>query len=91
MLVGNPQIVASRSKFYTLNTTKQYYIAERSYTPIPTFSTLDFSDESLTIKTYDSDGNKYAYDVIIKKDEKATSIEKMKTSMESLDTINMTI
>ncbi|MCB5599062.1 hypothetical protein, partial [Thomasclavelia ramosa] len=30
---------ASGSKFYTLNTVKQYYIAERSNAPEPTFST----------------------------------------------------
>ena len=51
---------ASGSKFYKLATTKQYYIAERSNTQIPTFSTIDFSDESIVIKTYDYNGNKYA-------------------------------
>ena len=54
---------ASGSKFYTLNTVKQYYIAERSNTPEPTFSTIDFSGDSLTIKTYDYNGQKYANDV----------------------------
>ena len=53
---------ASGSKFYKLATTKQYYIAERSNTQIPTFSTIDFSDESIVIKTYDYNGNKYADD-----------------------------
>ena len=53
---------ASGSKFYTLNTVKQYYIAERSNTPEPTFSTIDFSGDSLTIKTYDYNGQKYAND-----------------------------
>ena len=53
---------ASGSKFYKLAATKQYYIAERSNTQIPTFSTIDFSDESIVIKTYDYNGNKYADD-----------------------------
>lgn len=58
---------ASGSKFYKLATTKQYYIAERSNTQIPTFSTIDFSDESVVIKTYDYNGNKYADDYTLYK------------------------
>lgn len=58
---------ASGSKFYKLATTKQYYIAERSDTQIPTFSTIDFSDESIVIKTYDYNGNKYADDYTLYK------------------------
>lgn len=58
---------ASGSKFYKLATTKQYYIAERSNTQIPTFSTIDFSDEFIVIKTYDYNGNKYADDYTLYK------------------------
>lgn len=58
---------ASGSKFYKLATTKQYYMAERSNTQIPTFSTIDFSDESIVIKTYDYNGNKYADDYTLYK------------------------
>lgn len=58
---------ASGSKFYKLATTKQYYIAERSNTQIPTFSTIDFSDEYIVIKTYDYNGNKYADDYTLYK------------------------
>lgn len=58
---------ASGSKFYKLATTKQYYIAERSNTQIPTFSTIYFSDESIVIKTYDYNGNKYADDYTLYK------------------------
>lgn len=58
---------ASGSKFYKLATTKQYYIAERSNTQIPTFSTIDFSDESIVIKTYDYNGSKYADDYTLYK------------------------
>lgn len=58
---------ASGSKFYELNATKQYYIAERNNTPVPTFSTIDFTDNSFTIKTYDNTGVKYAGDFTITK------------------------
>lgn len=81
---------ATGSKFYTLNQTKQYYLAERSNNPIPTFSTIDFTKDSMTIKTYDVEGQKYANDVTIKKDDKAVSIEEMKKTVKALDTSVMT-
>ncbi|MFR2768937.1 MAG: hypothetical protein ACLTAI_11860 [Thomasclavelia sp.] len=81
---------ASGSKFYTLNTTKQYYIAERSNNPIPTFSTIDFSSDSLTIKTYDYSGAKYAYDVTLTKDGNVTSIMEAKDDVATIDTTNLT-
>lgn len=81
---------ASGSKFYTLNTVKQYYIAERSNTPEPTFSTIDFSGDSLTIKTYDYNGQKYANDVTLSKDGNAKSIEEMKNEVAAIDTVNVT-
>ena len=81
---------ASGSKFYTLNTVKQYYIAERSNTPEPTFSTIDFSGDSLTIKTYDHNGQKYANDVTLSKDGNAKSIEEMKNEVAAIDTVNVT-
>lgn len=81
---------ATGSKFYTLNTTKQYYLAERSNTPIPTFSTIDVSADELTIKTYDYDGNKYANDVTIQKNDGATSIIEEKNEVESIDADTIT-
>lgn len=81
---------ASGSKFYTLNTVKQYYIAERSNTPEPTFSTIDFGGDSLTIKTYDCNGQKYANDVTLSKDGNAKSIEEMKNEVAAIDTVNVT-
>lgn len=81
---------ASGSKFYTLNTVKQYYIAERSNTPEPTFSTIDFSKDSLIIKTYDYNGQKYANDVTLSKDGNAKSIEEMKAEVAKIDTANVT-
>lgn len=75
---------ATGSKFYDLTTDKQYYLAERSNNPIPTFSTLDFSENELTIKTYDYQGNKYAFDVTLKKDQNQTSINELKTELNTL-------
>lgn len=51
---------ASGSKFYNLATQKQYYIAERSNNQLPTYSTIDFSDQAFTIKTFDYTGAEYA-------------------------------
>ena len=81
---------ATGSKFYALSTDKQYYLAERSNNPIPTFSTIDFTSDSFTIKTYDVNGDKYANDVTIKKDKKATSIEELKADLQSMDKVDMT-
>ena len=58
---------ASGSKFYGLAKEKQYYIAERSNAQKQTFSTLDFSGDTLTIKMYDIDGNPYGSDYTITK------------------------
>lgn len=81
---------ATGSKFYTLNTTKQYYLAERSNTPVPTFSTLDVSADELTLKTYDYEGNKYANDVTIRKTDGETSIIEEKDAVEKMDLSVMT-
>lgn len=81
---------ATGSKFYTLNTTKQYYLAERSNTPIPTFSTIDVSSDKLTLKTYDYEGNKYANDVTISKTDGETSIIEEKATVEKMDLSVMT-
>ncbi len=81
---------ATGSKFYTLNRTKQYYIAERSNTPIPTFSTIDVSEDELTIRTYDYEGNNYANAVTIQKTDKGTSILEEKNEVEKIDLTTMT-
>lgn len=60
---------ASGSKYYTLNKTAQYYLAERVKNDTPSFSKLEISDESLTIITYDYEGNAYAGSFTIQKDE----------------------
>ena len=76
---------ASGSKFYALNATKQYYVAERSNHEVPTFSTIDFSGNQLTVKTYDYDGNKYADDFTITKDVDQDAIQDAIASAQSID------
>lgn len=79
------------SKFYTLNTTKQYFMAERSNNPVPTFSTLDVSADALTLRTYDFEGNKYANDVtIVKNDDERESITDVKNEVQNMDTTTLT-
>ena len=51
---------SSGSKMYGLTASKQFYVAERSNQPLPTFSILSVGKDSLTIKTYDSKGEPYA-------------------------------
>ena len=67
---------ASGSKFYNLATQKQYYIAERSNNQLPTYSTIDFSDQAFTIKTFDYTGAEYAKPFTIKKESAQQLIKK---------------
>ncbi len=76
---------ASGSKFYDLAATKQYYIAERSNTQLPTFSTIDFTSNSLTIKTYDYNGNKYADDFTITKNVDKDTLLELVEQAENID------
>lgn len=65
---------ASGSKFYNLATKKQYYIAERSNNQLPTYSTINFTDTTFTINTYDYNGEEYAKPFTIEKSgDKATA------------------
>ena len=75
---------ASGSKFYKLATTKQYYIAERSNTQIPTFSTIDFTDNSFVIKTYDYNGNKYSDDYTLYKTNDDISMKELISESEKI-------
>lgn len=43
---------ASGSKYYELSTVQQYYIAARSQDALPTYSTIEMTDNSFQIKTY---------------------------------------
>ena len=53
-----------------------YYIAERTNACLPSFSTIDFTDDSFTIKTYDYNGNRYADDFTITKKGISTLLDK---------------
>ncbi len=48
---------ASGSKFYDVNTTKQYYADKVSQTKDPTYSTIAIKDGSFTIQTFDAAKN----------------------------------
>lgn len=65
----------SGSKYYDLLNYTPYYIAERTNKDLPSFSTIDFTNGSLTLKTYDYNGNKYANDFTIKKTDTAVSVD----------------
>ena len=53
-----------------------YYIAERTNACLPSFSTIDFTNGSFTIKTYDYNGNRYADDFTITKKGISTLLDK---------------
>ena len=74
----------SGSKYYNLLNYTPYYIAERTNACLPSFSTIDFTDDSLTIKTYDYNGNRYADDFTITKSDDAQSVDDVITSAEEL-------
>lgn len=76
---------ASGSKFYNLASTKQYYIAERTNAQLPTFSTIDFTGSSLTIKTYDYNGNKYADDFTLVKNADKDSVLNILSEIDNLN------
>lgn len=75
---------ASGSKFYNLATQKQYYIAERSNNQLPTYSTIDFSDQAFTIKTFDYTGAEYAKPFTIKKESQKDSAQQLIKKAEGL-------
>lgn len=51
---------SSGSKMYNLAPSRQYYVSERSNDLTATFSSLTVSENTLTLKTYDIQGNTYA-------------------------------
>lgn len=70
---------SSGSKRYELAKKKQFYVAERSNQPVPTFSTLNITGNTLTLRTYDYNGKKYADDFqIIKTAAKENPIRTIK-------------
>ena len=65
----------SGSKYYNLLKYTPYYIAERTNDTVPAFSTIDFTDGSLTLKNYDYNGNTYADSFTINKTSENASVE----------------
>ncbi len=64
---------SSGSKMYGLTNPKQYYVAERSNNPLPTFSVLTVAGNTLSLKTFDQDGKPYADDFTIRKTKKKSN------------------
>ncbi|MDO5401806.1 MAG: metallophosphoesterase [Eubacteriales bacterium] len=73
----------SGSKYYNLLNYTPYYIAERTNACLPAFSTIDFTGGSLTIKTYDYTGAKYADDFTITKTDSGMSVDEVIASAET--------
>lgn len=81
---------ASGSKFYNLATKKQFYIAERSNTQLPTYSTLQFGNGKMTINTYDYTGAEYAKPFTISKGSAKASAQSLIEKAEALNADNYT-
>lgn len=73
----------SGSKYYNLLKYTPYYIAERTNDTVPAFSTIDFADDSLTLKNYDYNGNTYADSFTIKKTSENSSVDEVIEAAES--------
>lgn len=84
----------SGSKYYNLLNYTPYYIAERTNACLPAFSTLDFTEKSLTINTYDYNGEKYADTFTINKNQDVLSVDETikqaEDTLASLDTAKYT-
>lgn len=74
----------SGSKYYNLLNYTPYYIAERTNTCLPAYSTIDFTSGSLTIKTYDYTGAKYADDFTITKTGDAAAVDELIANAQNL-------
>lgn len=71
---------ATGSKYYNLTSTKQDYIAERSQTWAPSYSVIEVTDDTLTIKTYDATTN-----AILKGSTPYTIVKSDATEKQSVD------
>ena len=78
---------ATGSKFYDLQQTKQYYLADRNGERTPSYSVVEVNGNTLSLKTYDDQGNKYAKDVTITKTEnEQKSLTELKNDVKWDDT-----
>ncbi|MCD8120312.1 MAG: metallophosphoesterase family protein, partial [Lachnospiraceae bacterium] len=76
----------SGSKYYNLLSYTPYYIAERTNDFLPSFSIVDFTETSLTISTYDYDGNAYADSFTIYKTSDDVSYSEVEEMAAAVDT-----
>lgn len=82
---------ASGSKYYSLNKTSQYYLAERVSDNTPSFSTVSVNDTSFKIETYDYNGNSYANPFTIHKGDDKTSIQSLLNDAATVDKNGLTL
>lgn len=82
---------ASGSKFYALNKIKQYYVAERNGQKTPSFSIVNFTDDTFKIQTYTNNGEKYAGDFTITKTRaKRKNLKQLTEEADQIDTSKYT-
>ncbi len=75
----------SGSKYYNLLNYTPYYIAERTNVCLPAYSTIDFTATSLTIKTYDYQGNQYADSFTIQKSAEDVTLAKLAAQVKAIE------
>lgn len=75
----------SGSKYYNLLNYTPYYIAERTNVCLPAYSTIKFTNGSLTISTYDYEGNQYADTFTIYKDSTEVTLEDLEAQVAQID------
>lgn len=81
---------ASGCKMYGLASPMQYYVAERSNYPVPTYSVLRVKKDTLSLQTYDYTGKPYADTLSIVKTKQKTNPLSFLTSIEAKKKVNYT-
>lgn len=74
----------SGSKYYKLLNYTPYYIADRANDTLPAYSIMDFTDDSMTISTYDYNGEEYAEEFTITKSD--DTVEQVMQKAEAVNT-----
>lgn len=81
---------ASGCKMYGLASPIQYYVAERSNYPVPTYSVLRVQKDTLSLNTYDHTGKPYADTLTIEKTKQRTNLLSFLTSIKAKKKVNYT-
>lgn len=76
----------SGSKYYKLLNYTPYYIADRANDTLPAYSVMDFTGDTMTISTYDYNGEEYAESFTITKSD--DTVEQVLEKAENVDTAN---